>query len=163
MMSIFSPRNSRMIDWTPDVTPWSMATTTFIQGAGLGFVFIPLQLIAFATLPPELRAEGTSMFSLIRNTGAAVGISVATFLLQQSTQVMHARIAESVTPYNRMLQAGGASTFWNSAIAPGLIALNDEVTRQASIIAYSNDFKFMFYVTVPTALLLLLLRKPAES
>ena len=154
---------SRMIDWTPDVDPWSMAVTTFIQGVGLGFVFVPLQLIAFATLPAELRPEGTSLFSLIRNTGSAVGISVATFLLQQSTQTMHARIAEGVSPYNRMLHGGGASTFWNSATAPGLAALNDEVTRQASIIAYSNDFKFMLYVIMPSALLLLLLRKPAAA
>lgn len=150
----------RMIDWTPDVDEWSLAETTFIQGVGLGFVFIPLQVVAFATLAPELRGDGTALFSLIRNVGSAIGISVSSFLLTQSTQIMHARIAESVTPFNRMLQTGGAFLRWNAASPPGKVALNAEVTRQASIIAYANDFKFMLMVSMATALLLLLLRRP---
>jgi DHA2 family multidrug resistance protein len=153
----------RMIDWTPDVDEWSLALTTFTQGVGLGFVFIPLQVVAFATLAPELRGDGTALFSLIRNVGSAIGISVSSFLLTQGTQIMHARIAESVTPYNRSLQTGGAYLLWNSATGPGKAALNAEVTRQASIIAYANDFKFMLLVSLATAFLLLLLRRPASS
>jgi DHA2 family multidrug resistance protein len=152
-----------MIGWTPDVNAWSLATTTFIQGLGLGFVFIPLQLVAYATLAPDLRGDGTALFSLIRNVGSAVGISIATFLLSQSTQIMHARIAEGVNPFNRMLQSGGAFHFWNTTSTAGLSALNAEVTRQAQIIAYSNDFKFMLMISAPTALLLLLLRTPKVS
>ena len=87
-----------MIDWTPDVDEWSLARTTFTQGVGLGFVFIPLQVVAFATLAPELRGDGTALFSLIRNVGSALGISISSFLLTQGTQIMHARIAEGVTP-----------------------------------------------------------------
>jgi DHA2 family multidrug resistance protein len=153
----------RMIDWTPDVDEWSLAAATFIQGVGLGFVFIPLQVVAFATLAPDLRGDGTALFSLIRNVGSALGISVSSFLLAQGTQIMHARIAESVTPFNRSLQTGGAYLLWNSAAAPGLTALNAEVTRQASIIAYANDFKFMLFVCMATALLLPLLRRPSGN
>ncbi len=150
----------RMIDWTPDVDVWSLAFTTFMQGFGLGFVFIPLQVVAFATLAPELRGDGTALFSLIRNVGSALGISISSFLLTQGTQIMHARIVESVTPFNRSLQTGGAFLLWNSATGPGKAALNAEVTRQASIIAYANDFKFMLFVSLATAFLLLLLRRP---
>jgi DHA2 family multidrug resistance protein len=151
----------RMIGWTPDVDAWSLATTTFTQGVGLGFVFIPLQVVAFATLPPELRGDGTALFSLVRNVGSALGISISSFLLTQSTQIMHARIAETVTPFNRSLQAGGAYLLWNSATPAGMAALNAEVTRQAAIVAYANDFKLMLLVSMATALLLLLLRRPA--
>jgi len=153
----------RMIDWTPDVDEWSLAITTFIQGLGLGFVFIPLQVVAFATLAPELRGDGTALFSLIRNVGSALGISISSFLLTQGTQIMHARIAEGLTPFNRNLQTGGAYLFWNSATAPGKAALNAEVTRQASIIAYANDFKVMLLISLATAFLLLLLRRPPIS
>ena len=59
-----------------------------------------------------------------------------------------------------MLQTGGAYLLWNSATARGLSALNAEVTRQAQIIAYANAFKFMLLVTLPTILLLLLMRRP---
>ena len=78
-------------------------------------MFIPLQVIAFATLPADLRTDGTALFSLVRNVGAPIGVSVTSFLLAQNTQVMHAQIAERVTPFNRMLQTGGAYLFWNSA------------------------------------------------
>jgi MFS transporter, DHA2 family, multidrug resistance protein len=148
-----------MSGWTPDIDAWSMATTTFVQGIGLGFVFIPLQVVAYATLAPELRGDATALFSLVRNVGSAVGISISSFLLSQGTQIMHARIAESVTPFNRSLQTGAAFFMWNSATGPGRLALNAEVTRQASIIAYANDFKFMLFVTLASAPLLLLLRR----
>jgi DHA2 family multidrug resistance protein len=150
----------QMSGWTPDVSVWSMSVTTIVQGWGLGFVFVPLQIIAFATLEPELRTEGTALFSLMRNVGGAIGISVTSFLLAQNTQILHARIAEHVTPFNRMLQSGSAYLFWNMTKPAGLLALNAEVTRQAQIMAYANDFKLMLIVSMPVALLLLLMRRP---
>ena len=151
-----------MIGWTPDVDNWSMARTTFIQGMGLGFVFTPLQVVAFATLDSQLRADGAALFSLVRNVGSAIGVSVTSFLLAQGTQIMHARIVEGVTPFNRMLQSHGAYLLWNNATVPGLSAINAQVTRQASIIAYSNDFMFLFFVSAPIALLLLFLKRPPK-
>ena len=96
----------------------------------------------------------------MRNVGSSIGVSIAEFLLAQNTQIMHAQLAERVTPFNRMLQSGSAYLFWNSAAHRGLQALNDEITRQASIIAYMNDFKLMLLVALPPVLLLLLMRKP---
>ena len=135
----------QMTSWTPDVAAWPLAITTAVQGFGLGFVFIPLQVVAFASLPAELRTDGTALFALIRNVGSAIGISVTSFLLAQNTQTMHAAIAQSVTPFNRMLQTGGAYVIWNSATSAGLAALNDEVTRQSLSIAYVDDFKLMLW------------------
>jgi DHA2 family multidrug resistance protein len=152
-----------MVGWTPDVDAWSLAYTTMLQGAGLGLVFTPLQVIAFGTLPVDLRTDGTSLFSLVRNVGSSIGVSVAAFLLAQNTQIMHAQIAEHVTPFNHMLQSGSAYLFWNSAAHAGLSRLNDEITRQASIIAYMDDFKLMLLVALPPILLLLLMRKPRNS
>jgi MFS transporter, DHA2 family, multidrug resistance protein len=150
---------NRMTSWTADIDPVSLATIGAIQGLGLGFVFPPLQVLAFATLPTELRTDGTALFSLVRNIGSAIGISVSSFLLAQNTQILHAQIAETLTPFNRALQSAGAYLFWNSATGPGLAALNEEVTRQAISIAYTNDFKLMFLVSLPTALLILLMRR----
>jgi MFS transporter, DHA2 family, multidrug resistance protein len=101
-----------MPGWTPDVDAWSLALTTFTQGVGLGFIFIPLQVV------------GTALFSLMRNVGSALGISISSFPLAQTTQIMHAHIVEDLTLFNRMLQNGGAYFFWNSATAPGRAALN---------------------------------------
>jgi DHA2 family multidrug resistance protein len=87
---------------------------------------------------------------------------VTSFLLAQNTQILHARIAESVTPYSRMMQSGSAYLFWNASRAKGLIGLNDEITRQAQIIAYANDFKLMLLVSLPVALLIFLMRRPGR-
>jgi DHA2 family multidrug resistance protein len=152
-----------MTGWTPDIDAWSLTLTTLLQGAGLGFVFIPLQVIAFATLPIELRTDGTALFSLVRNVGSSVGISITSALLAQNTQIVHAQLAEYVTPFNRLLQTGGAYLLWNNATPAGLGALNAEITRQASMIAYIDDFKFMLLICLPAAALLLLMRRPPPS
>jgi MFS transporter, DHA2 family, multidrug resistance protein len=152
-----------MVGWTPDIGPWSLTVTTLTQGAGLGLVFTPLQIVAFATLPSELRTDGTALFSLVRNVGSSIGVSVASFLLAQNTQIAHAALAAQITPFNRMLQSGGAYLYWNTATSAGLGGLNDEITRQASIIAYMDDFKLMLLVSLPAVLLLALMRWPGSS
>ena len=152
-----------MTGWTPNVGTYEMIFNSIFQGAGLGFVFTPLTVVAFATLAPELRTDGTALFSLVRNVGSAIGVSITSFLLAQNTQIMHASLAEHVTPFNRMLQSGGAFQYWNIANPSTLGALNAEITRQATSIAYADDFKFMMLVTLPTALLLLMMKSPAKQ
>src|SRR5579872_968514 len=55
---------------------WPFVTSGIIQGLGIGLLFVPLSVTAFATLPPELRSEGTSVYTLVRNLGSSVGISL---------------------------------------------------------------------------------------
>jgi DHA2 family multidrug resistance protein len=62
-----------------------------------------------------------------------------------------------------MLQTGGAYLMWNTANPQGLAALNQEITRQSASIAYVNDFKLLLLVSLPTALLLLLMRDPRRA
>jgi len=63
------------------------------QGAGLGFVFVPLSTVAFATLPAELRTEGSGIFSLLRNIGRQLGISVVETMLDRNIQINHSDCA----------------------------------------------------------------------
>lgn len=152
-----------MTSWTPDVSQSEIVMNAVIQGVGIGLVFTPLSVATFATIAPELRTEGTALFNLIRNIGGAIGISVATFLLVQNTQIVHAGLVEHVTPFNRMLQSGGAFELWNSANPTTLTALNAEITRQATIIGYIDDFKLMMLACVPAMLLILLMRMPKTA
>ena len=102
-----------MTSWTPDVYEWRLAFTIMVQGFGLGFLFIPLQMLAFATLPVMLRTDGAGLFSLARNIGAAIGVSVTSSMLARNTQALHAEIGAYVTPFNRALQTGGrCSSTW---------------------------------------------------
>ena len=147
--------------WTPDTGEGYMVTTIVIQGAGLGFVFVPLQVVAFYTLEPALRTQGTALLSLLRNVGSAIGISITSALLARMTIYMHANLMAHITPFSRALQTGGAvGQFWNPATKSGAAQLNSLVTTQAQIIAYMDDYKFMFLCTVPAAACLLLMRRP---
>jgi MFS transporter, DHA2 family, multidrug resistance protein len=150
-----------MTGWTPDVARWKIIATIIVQGAGLGSVFLPLQVLAFATLPGHLRTDGASLFSLFRNIGAAIGVSVTSFMLARNTQVLHEQIGSAVTPFNRALQGGGAiSHSWNPASTHGIAMLDQLVNQQAQIIAYIDDYKMMIFTTLPSLLLLLLMRRP---
>jgi MFS transporter, DHA2 family, multidrug resistance protein len=151
-----------MMGWTPDIDSWSFARNSTIQGFGLGIVFTPLQVVAFATLPAELRTDGTALFSLLRNLGLAIGVSVTSVVLTETTQVVHSQIAANLTPLNHNLQSGGSYLYWSTYNLQGLAALNTEVTRQASIIAYVDDFKLLFIVSLLMVPLVLFMRRPAQ-
>ncbi len=152
-----------MTSWTPDVSQWTVITTGFVQGLSIGFVFVPLSTTTFATLPAELRTQATGIYSLMRNIGSAIGISVTGSLLQSNTQINHADIAEGVTPFNHALYAARVLRFWDPAEPHGAAALNLEVTRQASIIAYINDFKLMLILVIATLPFILLIRSKAAA
>jgi DHA2 family multidrug resistance protein len=126
----------------------------FLQGVGTGFAYVPLAAVSFATLAPHLRFEGTAIFNLLRNIGSSIGIATMQTLLVRNTQIMHARLAEHVVPYGTALKGSG----YDVATSHGLAALNASVTRQASMIAYNNDFKLLLVMTLAVMPLLLMLR-----
>ncbi len=150
-----------MTGWTPDISARQIIITTVVQGLGLGFVFIPLQVVAFATLPAAMRTDGTALLSLLRNVGSAIGISVTSALLANNQQVLHAILGGFLTPFSPALHAGGAAGRILDPNTPQGVALLDAmVRRQAAIIAYVDDFKFMLLTSLPTLLLLPLMRRP---
>jgi DHA2 family multidrug resistance protein len=150
-----------MTGWTPDISERELIATIAIQGAGLGLVFTPLQVLAFATLAPTLRTEGAALFSLGRNIGAAIGVSVTTSLLAHNAQALHEVIGASVNPFNRALQALNSSTdLLDPASRHGMAMLDRIVNHQAQIIAYINDYVLMIFTTMPAMLLLFLMRGP---
>jgi DHA2 family multidrug resistance protein len=149
-----------MAGFTTEIGVRHIVTTGLIQGLGLGFIFVPLSTTTFSTLASRLRTEATAMFSLMRNIGSSIGISIVMFLLARNTQVNHAELSAAASPLNPMLQSGPASVFWSLSDAAGLTALNAEITRQAATIAYLDDFLFMMVLALAAIPLLPLLRSP---
>jgi MFS transporter, DHA2 family, multidrug resistance protein len=132
----------------------------FIQGLGIGFTFVPLSAAAFATLAPRLRNQGTPIFSLLRNIGGSVGISIVQALLTRGSAQAHAQLAATVGPGNQGLI--NLPALIDPATQSGLAMLNAEVTRQAALIAYVNDFWVMTVITLLVIPLLLLIRRPGS-
>jgi len=133
--------------FSPDTQVWTITWTSMLQGAGLAFLFVPLNTIGLATLPASLRTEGTAMWTLIRNLGSSIGVSVVVANLSNKTILMHARLAESVTPFNQAL-ADPAAQMLDPSTETGRALLENLMLQQAAIIAYGNDFKLMLVVTL---------------
>jgi DHA2 family multidrug resistance protein len=149
-----------MTGWTPDVSMQTVIWVGFIQGTSLGMLFVPLTTVAFATLPTALRAEGTGLYSLSRNVGSSVGISIVTVLLTQNIQANHEQIGAYVTPFNRAFDAGAIKNYLDPMAASGRAALDAMVTVQASWVAYVDDFKLLMLLSLAVMPLLLIIKTP---
>jgi DHA2 family multidrug resistance protein len=149
-----------MARWTPDVDLWRLSIVTMIQGAGISFVFIPLQVVGFATLDPALRTDAAALYSLSRNIGSAIGVSAVTSVLAWSVQTLHAQYAEQVTPFNRALQTGAQGLFMGPTTPFGAAGIDAQIQYQSQVAAYGNDFLLMFYICLPLLPLLFFMRKP---
>lgn len=153
----------QMTHFSLGMDSWPVIISGIIQGAGVGLVYVPLSMVAFATLPGSLRNEGTSLFNLLRNVGSSVGISVVTFLLTQNTQRVHASLVEHITPFN--MASNPAAAHIDVGSARSLLALNGAITNQSAMIGYIDDFKLMMVLTLVTIPFLLMIRnvKPAPG
>ena len=150
--------------WTPDVSVAYIGMTIALQGAAVGTIFVPLQVIAFFTLKPALRTQGASLMALLRSIGSAIGVSVVTFMLTRQTQVEHSELAQFVTPFARPLQVGGAvSRMLNPHSLNGAAMLDSIIGTQSQIIAYVDDYKLMLFATVPAVLCLFFMRAPPKE
>jgi len=146
-----------MTTMTLDMGSRVVIVSGVIQGLGIGFTFVPLSAVAFATLAPDLRNDGTPIFSLLRNLGSSVGISIVQAMLTSGTARAHAELAADITPGNLAFQFLPAAV--NPSTPAGLSVLNRLVDRQAAMLAYLDDFRFMLVLTVVSLPLLLLIRK----
>jgi len=153
-----------MTGWTPAVSESEVVGVTIVMGFGLGFVFVPLQVVAFASLPAAFRNDGTAMWSLLRNVGSAIGISITSTLLTEMQQVNHAIIVQNVNPFNRALTANPTALHFLDPTTPhGAALMNQAVNYQASIIAYIDDFKYMMITALLSLPLVLFMRHPGAQ
>ena len=129
-----------------------------LQGFGLGCTFVPLNITALSTLPRHILTQGTAIRSLMRNLGGSVGISVLVAALAENTQAIHSRLVESLRPDNPLIHSPLFGSAYSLSAPSGVAALNAEVTRQAAMIAYIDDFWLLMIVTLASIPLLLLLR-----
>ncbi|HWD27142.1 MAG TPA: DHA2 family efflux MFS transporter permease subunit [Rhizomicrobium sp.] len=149
-----------MSGWTPAISSSWLTIVTFIQGIGMGLVFVPMNLTAFATLPGQFRTDGTAMTNLMRNIGSAIGVSVTTAIMGGMVQISHALMTGYATPFNRALGQNAASMMMSPQIPFGLQNLNGMIEYRAQVFAFQDDFLFMFYASLPALLVIWLMKRP---
>jgi MFS transporter, DHA2 family, multidrug resistance protein len=147
-----------MVGWTPDVSAREIVIDSVFQGVGLGLIFVPLNTVAFATLPGIWRTDGAAVWTLIRNLGSSVGISLIIAKLTDNITVFHSQLVEFINPFNNALSMPGVVGKFSLHNVKSLAALDGIVTQQAAVMAYSNDFLIMTFVSLAAFPLLLLIR-----
>jgi MFS transporter, DHA2 family, multidrug resistance protein len=140
------------MDWRPIV--W----TGLLQGFGMGFVFIPLNGVAFSTLPARLRTDGSSLLYLFRSLGGSMGISIMTTMLARNIQTSHADLAGHVTATSMPTIDPSSADRLGSLGEAALQLMNLEINKQAAMIAYLDDFKLMMVVLIAISPLVLFLK-----
>jgi DHA2 family multidrug resistance protein len=140
-----------------DIDAWAVVWSGALQGFGLGFVWPPLSTIMFADLPPQRRTDVASLNALARNIGGSVGIAALVAILSQNTQIARSELAPAIS----MLNPSWTAAVGSGAQGANTLALWDaELTRQASMMAYLNDFHLMMFVVLAAIPLLVLLKPP---
>ncbi|MVV52265.1 DHA2 family efflux MFS transporter permease subunit [Pseudomonas sp. PB120] len=146
MMLGYSP----LMDWRP------VAVAGAIQGIGIGILMPSLTKVAFSTLDPTLRPEGTGLFNLFRVYGSTLGVAIVQLFFFNNTQAMHMALSSHLTPYRAA--AHGAPTSLQA-----LAGLNEMITGQAAFIAVIDQFKILMFAMLVVAPLVVFLRKPVPT
>jgi DHA2 family multidrug resistance protein len=151
---------------TPDISFNGLVEMRLAQAAGLAFLFAPLTATAFVNIGREDNGDASALFTMFRNVAASIGISLATALVIERTQIRMAHLAPHMTPldqgYTTTLQQfqNAFQTQGHFGAAGGQSAvgmLYQTFRTQATILAYMDIFSFcaiMAFCAVPVAFFL---------
>jgi DHA2 family multidrug resistance protein len=153
----------QMAHYSLDISQSDIVWPGIIQGIGVGLVFVPLSAATFATLSTQMRAQGTALYSLVRNIGSSIGISLVQTLLVRNTVIAHASLVERITPASSAWHNPAMAKAYDVGTSSGAALLDSVVVQQAAMIAYIDDFWLMLFLTLAVMPLLLLIRPPGRN
>jgi len=147
---------------------WALAWPRLVQGAGIGFIFVPLNTVALATISRERMGNATALLNVVRNLGGAIGVALLTTLLARRSQVHQttlgghidiwdAETAERLRAWAAHFVKQGADSF--TAERRAVSVLYQEVTRQAQLLAFADDFWVLFLLFCGSLVLLPMLSR----
>ena len=142
------------------VSDFTIVRIGLVQGLGSAMVLATLTHEAFTTLAPELRTEGASIYTLMRNLGSSVGISVLVAHVAELTQTNHQKLGEQITHF---LPPGELPPAWDVTTNTGAMLLNSEITRQAASIGYLDAYLLMAILMMITTPLCFLFKRAGHT
>lgn len=131
-----------------NLTDSDVLYANFLLGLGQSIAFTPMTVMAFSTLQPARVTEASAVFTLMRNFGSSLFISIVVLTLSRSTASNYSRMTEFITPYNKSLSMPGLPPQWSLESLGSLQNLSNEILRQAAMIGYLNSFHLMAFVAL---------------
>jgi DHA2 family multidrug resistance protein len=157
---------------TPGIDFKTLALMRAAQSFGLAFLFVPISTIAYSTLPKELNGDAAALFTMFRNLAGSIGISAATALITQRTQVRTAHLVDNLNPFNQQynqLVDRQAQTMLSQGFPPGEVHqravgwVYTTLQTQASVLAYMDVFALCAILAFCVVPLTLLFKTPKIS
>jgi len=150
---------------------WTVLWSRFVQGVGMGLVFVPLTTMSLAGVAGARLATATGVFNVVRNLGGSAGIAFLTTLFARQTQAHQASLVDRVTPWDpstaerlglleRAYASAGADAF--TARAQALQRLYQDVQTQAAMKAFLDGFWLLTIVFVAFVPLVWCMQRPVE-
>ena len=152
-----------MSSWTAEVGAWPIVWTGLVQGVGAGILLVPIQMISFPTLAPQLRTEAAAVFNIVRSLCSSVGVSIALTLFVVTSTEGHARLVEYVSPYSQGLRFAVKSAGLNASTEHGLAMIEREIQLQAAMLGYDRVFLFIAVASLVALPLLLLIGRRSTA
>ncbi len=144
--------------FTLDVDPMTVAWNGILQGIGSAILWVPLSIVAFATLPVRLLPDASSIFHLLRNFGSSIFISVSVLTVSRTGKISYSEMSEHITEFAELLRFRQVMGQWSFDTVQGLAALGSEVNRQALMVGYTNSFALYALVSFAAIPLMLLVK-----
>ncbi len=141
-----------------NVPDWLVTWTAIAQGIGCGVMWVPLSMVAFATLKPQLLPQASSIFHLLRNFGSSIFISISVMAVIRTSKISYAELTEHISPFNETLRLGSAMGAWSVDSLMGLAGISAEIDRQSQMIGYANAFVLYTVLCFATLPFLLFVR-----
>ncbi|MFM9938202.1 MAG: DHA2 family efflux MFS transporter permease subunit [Hyphomicrobiaceae bacterium] len=136
----------------------------YLMGLGNSIAFTPMAVMTFSTLPRDKVTEGAAVFTMMRNFGSSLFISLAVLVFVRSSSISYSQLVEFVSPFRSLLYYQSLPAYWNPETTAGLMQISREVQRQAAMIGYINAFYMMaLTAAVAVPLAMLLQRVPARQ
>jgi MFS transporter, DHA2 family, multidrug resistance protein len=148
---------------------WDMVKPNLVRSAGLGFIFIPVTMVALSDLSPEKRGNATGLFNLTRELGGSLGTALMGVLITNGIKRNGSYLSESVNVYNPVTQeqlAGLSGNVGNRTYSSQLVGesiLKLKVTVQAMVLSFESGFRVVALAIALGFALLLLLKKPQPN
>jgi DHA2 family multidrug resistance protein len=126
------------------------------QAAGLAFLFVPINTVAYQGIPPEKNNAVSGIINLARNMGGDIGIAFVTTVIARRSQFHQERLVAGLDPGNPMLRArlaglaaaieraGSSST---DAARRAYAALGRQLAQQAQTLAYLDVLYLLAWFT----------------
>ncbi len=155
-----------------DVGFWNFWWPLMLQGAALGLIFVPLTTVTHDPIPRERLGNATSIFNVMRNIGASIGISMVQTLHYRATQQHLHTLGQHVTPGSDKAQAvlqGLQQHFIMQGSDPVTAARQayeavwGMVSRQAAMLSYDEVFFILAMIFLLMAPLVLMMRRPRRA